>query len=139
MRLWRRFYVTGSGGKPANCRSTDLYDRGFWRGRSRFFDVAVGGRQHRYQIRRTICAEGFVASGVKLAKRKFGLLLRLHFWKEQTEPNDLYRQSALASVGFLVSALRFIPATQNRREWDYGLCLVRLGQRRAGLNRIEMD
>ena len=63
-------------GQPV--RSTDLYDRGFGEVGVDFLMSQLGAdnivTNPPYN-----CAEGFVASGVKLAKRKFALLLRLAF------------------------------------------------------------
>src|SRR6266481_9927141 len=88
-------------GQPV--RSTDLYDRGFGEAGVDFLmsqseaDNIVTNPPYN-------CAEGFVASGVKLAKRKFALLLRLAFLEEQTAPKRSLPIIRPRECGCLVSA-----------------------------------
>jgi hypothetical protein len=120
-------------GQPV--RSTDLYDRGFGEAgvdflmsQSRADNIVTNPPYN--------CAEGFVASGVKLAKRKIALLLRLAFLEGANRAKTIFTDNPPSRVWVFSERITFYPSDA---EWDYGLCLVRLGQRRAGLNRIEMD
>ena len=52
------------------------------------------------------CAEGFVASGLARARRKFALLLRLAFLEGRTVPIRFLRARRRHECGYLASALR---------------------------------
>ena len=79
--------------------STDLYPRGYGEAGhvslkpSRTADNIVTNPPYN-------CAEGFVASGVKHARRKFALLLRLAFLEGATRTNTIFAKTPLARMGF---------------------------------------
>jgi hypothetical protein len=94
-------------GQPV--RSTDLYGRGFGEAGVDFL-MSQSGADNIVTNPPYNCAEGFVASGVKLAKRKFALLLRLAFLEGANRAKRSLPTTRPRECGYLVSALRFIPA-----------------------------
>ncbi|HWF64546.1 MAG TPA: hypothetical protein VN685_08050 [Rhizomicrobium sp.] len=70
-------------------RSTDLYERGYGQAGHDFLKAAkrAGNIVTNPPYN---CAEGFVASGVKLAERKFALLLRLAFLEGAHRANTIF-------------------------------------------------
>jgi hypothetical protein len=70
-------------------RSTDRFERGY--GESGHDFLAATTRAGNIVTNPPYnCAEGFVASGVKLAKRKFALLLRLAFLEGANRTNTIF-------------------------------------------------
>ena len=55
------------------------------------------------------CAEGFVASGVKHARRKFGLLLRLAFLEGANRANTIFDQTPPSRVWVFSERITFYP------------------------------
>jgi hypothetical protein len=74
-------------GQPV--RSSDLYDRGFGEAGIDFL-TARSSADNIVTNPPYNCAEGFVASGVKLATRKFALLLRLAFLEGANRANTIF-------------------------------------------------
>lgn len=56
------------------------------------------------------CAEGFVASGVKLARRKFALLLRLAFLEDANRANTIFAHTPPSRVWVFSERITFYPA-----------------------------
>ena len=56
------------------------------------------------------CAEGFVASGVKHAKRKFALLLRLAFLEGVNRANTIFSKTPPSRVWVFSERITFYPA-----------------------------
>jgi hypothetical protein len=56
------------------------------------------------------CAEGFVASGVKHARHKFGLLLRLAFLEGANRANTIFSRIPPARVWVFSERITFYPA-----------------------------
>ena len=80
--------------------SSDLYDRGYgevgldFLTSTRYADNIVTNPPYN-------CAEGFVASGVKHARRKFALLLRLAFLEGANRANTIFsKMPAVTGLGF---------------------------------------
>jgi hypothetical protein len=92
-------------GQPV--RSSDLYDRGFG-------DVGVDFQNATSAADNIVtnpsynCAESFVASGLKLARRKLALLLRLAFLEGPIAPRPSSALRRLRAFGSLASGLLFI-------------------------------
>jgi hypothetical protein len=74
-----------------------------------------------------------------IAKRKFALLLRLAFLEGANRAKTIFTDNPPSRAWVFSEPITLSQRRRAEGEWDYGLCLVRLGQRRAGLNRIEMD
>lgn len=89
--------------------SSDLYDRGFGEIGLDFLDAS-----------RTVpniitnppynCAEGFVASGVRLAERKFALLLRLAFLEGANRANTIFGKTPPSRVWVFSERITFYPS-----------------------------
>ncbi len=94
-------------GQPV--RSTDLYDRGFGESGVDFLtspseaDNIVTNPPYN-------CAEGFVASGVKQAKRKFALLLRLAFLEGANRVKTIYANTPPSRVWVFSERITFYPS-----------------------------
>jgi len=73
-------------------RSTDLYDRGFGQSDVDFL-AAQSGADNIVTNPPYNCAEGFVTSGVRHAKRKFALLLRLAFLEGANRARTIFTNS----------------------------------------------
>jgi hypothetical protein len=86
--------------------STDLYERGYGEAghdflkASRRADNIVTNPPYN-------CAEGFVASGVKLANRKFALLLRLAFLEGANRANTIFSRVPPARVWVFSERITF--------------------------------
>ncbi|MCP3459615.1 hypothetical protein [Bradyrhizobium sp. CCGUVB23] len=91
-------------GQPV--RSSDLYDRGYG-------EVGVDFLRAEQTSDNIVtnppynCAEGFVASGVKLATRKFGLLLRLAFLEGANRANTIFSKTPPARVWVFSERITF--------------------------------
>jgi hypothetical protein len=89
--------------------STDLYDRGFGEGGVDFLeadwcaDNIVTNPPYN-------AAEGFVRSGVKLARRKFALLLRLAFLEGANRANTIFAETPPSRVWVFSERITFYPA-----------------------------
>jgi hypothetical protein len=56
------------------------------------------------------CAEGFVASGVKLSREKFALLLRLAFLECATRANTIFSKTSPERVWVFSERITFYPS-----------------------------
>ena len=94
-------------GQPV--RSTDLYDRGFGQSGVDFLtsrseaDNIVTNPPYN-------CDEGFVASGVKQAKRKFALLLRLAFFEGANRAKTIFVSTPPSRVWVFSERITFYPS-----------------------------
>ncbi|MGV7216856.1 hypothetical protein [Bradyrhizobium sp. UFLA05-112] len=94
-------------GQPV--RSSDLYDRGYGEAGVDFLraeqttDNIITNPPYN-------CAEGFVASGVKLAKRKLALLLRLAFLEGANRANTIFSRVPPARVWVFSERITFYPS-----------------------------
>lgn len=88
--------------------SSDLFDRGYGESGldfltpSRSADNIITNPPYN-------CAEGFVASGVKYAKRKFSLLLRLAFLEGANRANTIFARHPPARVWVFSERITFYP------------------------------
>lgn len=89
-------------------RSSDLYDRGFGEAGIDFLH-AQRGADNIITNPPFNSAEGFVASGVKLAKRKFALLLRLAFLEGANRANTIFARHPPARVWVFSERITFYP------------------------------
>jgi hypothetical protein len=94
-------------GQPV--RSTDLYDRGFGESgvdfltsRSEADNIVMNPPYN--------CAEGFVASGVRQAKRKFALLLRLAFLEGANRAKTIFANTPPSRVWVFSERITFYPS-----------------------------
>jgi len=89
--------------------STDLFDRGYGESGhdfllpSRYADNIITNPPYN-------CAEGFVASGVKHAKRKFALLLRLAFLEGANRANTIFTDTPPSRVWVFSERITFYPS-----------------------------
>lgn len=89
--------------------STDLYDRGFGEGGVDFLaadwcaDNIVTNPPYN-------AAEGFVKSGVRLARKKFALLLRLAFLEGANRANTIFAETPPSRVWVFSERITFYPA-----------------------------
>ncbi|MFN3523210.1 MAG: hypothetical protein ACK4YQ_13260 [Phenylobacterium sp.] len=89
--------------------SSDLYDRGFGEAGVDFLgadwcaDNIVTNPPYN-------AAEGFVKSGVKLARRKFALLLRLAFLEGANRANTIFAETPPSRVWVFSERITFYPA-----------------------------
>jgi len=89
--------------------SSDLYDRGFGEGGVDFLeadwcaDNIVTNPPYN-------AAEGFVRSGVRLARRKFALLLRLAFLEGANRANTIFAETPPSRVWVFSERITFYPA-----------------------------
>lgn len=90
-------------------RASDLYERGY------------GESGHDFLTTKKIadnivtnppfnCAEGFVAAGVKQAKKKFALLLRLAFLEGANRANTIFARTPPSRVWVFSERITFYPA-----------------------------
>jgi hypothetical protein len=88
--------------------SSDLYDRGYGYVGVDFLTVA---RQADNIITNPPynCAEGFVANGVKLARRKFALLLRLAFLEGAKRARTIFTECPPSRVWVFSERITFYP------------------------------
>jgi hypothetical protein len=90
-------------------RSTDLYERGYgdagvdFLGASLAADNIVTNPPYN-------AAEGFVRTGVRLARRKFALLLRLAFLEGANRANTIFAETPPARVWVFSERITFYPA-----------------------------
>jgi len=94
--------------------SSDLYDRGFgevghdFLTSTRKTDNIVTNPPYN-------CAEGFVAAGLRLANRKFALLLRLAFLEGANRANTIFTKTPPARVWVFSERITFYPAGAQRK------------------------
>jgi hypothetical protein len=88
--------------------SSDLYDRGYGEIGLDFLS-ATGSANNIVTNPPYNCAEGFVASGVKHAKRKFALLLRLAFLEGANRANTIFARMPPARVWVFSERITFYP------------------------------
>ena len=93
-------------GQPV--RSTDLYDRGFGEAGVDFL-TSHSGADNIVTNPPYNCAEGFVASGVKQAKRKFALLLRLAFLEGANRAKTIFANTPPSRVWVFSERITFYP------------------------------
>jgi hypothetical protein len=98
-------------GQPV--RSTDLYDRGFGEAGVDFL-MSQSGADNIVTNPPYNCAEGFVASGVKLAKRKFALLLRLAFLEGANRAKTIFTDNPPSRVWVFSERITFYPSGARR-------------------------
>jgi len=90
-------------------RSSDLYDRGYGESGCDFLrptwssDNIVTNPPYN-------CAEGFVSSGLKHARRKFALLLRLAFLEGANRANTIFSLTPPARVWVFSERITFYPS-----------------------------
>lgn len=94
-------------GQPV--RSSDLYDRGFGLAGVDFL-TARSSADNIVTNPPYNCAEGFVASGVKLATRKFALLLRLAFLEGANRANTIFAITPPSRVWVFSERITFYPS-----------------------------
>jgi hypothetical protein len=89
--------------------SSDLYPRGYGNAGLDFLDPARSAdnivTNPPYN-----CAEGFVASGVKHARRKFALLLRLAFLEGANRANTIFAKCPPSRVWVFSERITFYPS-----------------------------
>jgi hypothetical protein len=92
--------------------SSDLYPRGYGNAGLDFLDPARSAdnivTNPPYN-----CAEGFVASGVKHARRKFALLLRLAFLEGANRANTIFAKCPPSRVWVFSERITFYPSGIN--------------------------
>jgi hypothetical protein len=94
-------------GQPV--RSSDFYDRGYG-------EVGVDFLRAEQTADNIVtnppynCAEGFVASGLRLANRKFALLLRLAFLEGANRANTIFFKMPPARVWVFSERITFYPS-----------------------------
>jgi hypothetical protein len=106
--------------------SSDLYDRGYgevgldFLTSTRYADNIVTNPPFN-------CAEGFVASGVKHARRKFALLLRLAFLEGGNRARTIFSKCPPSRVWVFSERITFYPtgATVKARQPMLGSCGIR--------------
>lgn len=86
--------------------STDLYERGYGESGHDFLR-ATRRRDNIVTNPPYNCAEGFVANGVKLANRKFALLLRLAFLEGANRANTIFTRIPPARVWVFSERITF--------------------------------
>jgi hypothetical protein len=86
--------------------STDLYERGYGEAGHNFL-TASRRAENIVTNPPYNCAEGFVASGVKLAKCKFALLLRLAFLEGANRANTIFSRVPPARVWVFSERITF--------------------------------
>lgn len=94
--------------------SSDLYERGYGKAG---VDFLTSGRSADNIITNPPynCAEGFVASGVRLARRKFALLLRLAFLEGANRANTIFAHKPPSRVWVFSERITFYPAGAERK------------------------
>ena len=89
--------------------SSDLYDRGYGKPNMDFLK-ATRRSDNIITNPPYNSAEGFVASGVKLARRKFALLLRLAFLEGANRANTIFSNVPPSRVWVFSERITFYPA-----------------------------
>lgn len=87
-------------------RNTDLFERGFGESGHDFL-AATCKAENIVTNPPYNCAEGFVANGVKLAERKFALLLRLAFLEGGNRANTIFSRVPPARVWVFSERITF--------------------------------
>lgn len=95
--------------KAAPVVSTDLYDRGYGEGGVDFLE-ADWCADNIVTNPPFNAAEGFVRQGVKLARRKFALLLRLAFLEGANRANTIFAESPPSRVWVFSERITFYPS-----------------------------
>jgi hypothetical protein len=101
-------------GLEAPVFSSDLYQRGYgesgldFLNPTRSADNIVTNPPYN-------CAEGFVASGVRHARRKFALLLRLAFLEGANRANTIFARTPPSRVWVFSERITFYPAGAQRK------------------------
>ena len=117
--------------------STDLYERGYGEAGHDFLnpcrlaDNIVTNPPYN-------CAEGFVASGIKHARHKFALLLRLAFLEGANRANTIFANMPPARVWVFSERITFYPSGVKPRAPGLPLTLGLSGQGRARHHRTKM-
>jgi hypothetical protein len=99
--------VLEQSGQPVH--STDLYDRGYGEGGHDFL-IAKHRAANIITNPPYNSAEGFVARGIELSKRKFALLLRLAFLEGANRANTIFSKSPPSRVWVFSERITFYPA-----------------------------
>jgi hypothetical protein len=119
-------------------RSTDLYDRGYGTPGVDFL-AAQSEADNIITNPPFNCAEGFVVSGLRQAKYKLALLLRLAFLEGGNRGKTIFTNSPPSRVWVFSERITFYQVALNQGQRYCGLCLVCLGQAgTCGSNRIEV-
>lgn len=109
--------VLESRGNPV--RSSDLFDRGF--GKPGIdFNTAATPADNIVTNPPYNSAESFVRSGVKLARNKFALLLRLAFLEGANRANTIFNECPPARVWVFSERITFYPAGAVRAGFSSG-------------------
>lgn len=87
-------------------RSTDLFDRGYGDGGHDFLSAKKKAKNIVTNPPYN-CAEGFVANGLKLADRKFALLLRLAFLEGANRANTIFSRTPPSRVWVFSERITF--------------------------------
>ena len=99
--------VLAETGQPV--RSSDLYERGFGESGIDFLSPRSGA-ENIVTNPPYNCAEGFVASGVKFARHKFALLLRLAFLEGANRANTIFAKTPPSRVWVFSERITFYPS-----------------------------
>ena len=95
-------------------RSSDLHERGYGEAGHDFLKPASTAdnivTNPPYN-----CAEGFVASGVRQARHKFALLLRLAFLEGANRANNIFSKMPPARVWVFSERITFYPSGAERK------------------------
>lgn len=94
--------------------SSDLYDRGYGDAGLDFLNPARSA-DNIVTNPPFNCAEGFVASGVKHARHKFALLLRLAFLEGANRANTIFSRNPPARVWVFSERITFYPEGAERK------------------------
>lgn len=94
--------------------STDLYDRGYGEAGLDFLEASKP-RNNIITNPPYNCAEGFVATGVPLARKKFALLLRLAFLEGANRAKTIFAQLPPSRVWVFSERITFYPAGAERK------------------------
>jgi hypothetical protein len=109
MRVWRRHHVECLEKTGCPVLSSDLYDRGYgevgvdFLTSSRYANNIVTNPPFN-------CAEGFVVGGVKHARKKFALLLRLAFLEGAHRARTIFSECPPSRVWVFSERITFYPA-----------------------------
>jgi hypothetical protein len=94
--------------------SSDLYQRGY--GDAGIDFLTANTREDNIVTNPPYnCAEGFVRSGIKLARHKFALLLRLAFLEGANRANTVFAESPPSRVWVFSERITFYPAGVQRQ------------------------
>jgi hypothetical protein len=98
----------------ANVFSSDLYERGYGESGINFL-CATRSADNIITNPPYNCAEGFVESGVRQARRKFALLLRLAFLEGANRANTIFARTPPSRVWVFSERITFYPALAERK------------------------